>query len=177
MSRPIATLALELALKNVGVQEEGNNAGRAVGSYLASCIPPLPAGNPWCVAHVRYRLKQAATQLGIVYDETMPRTGYTPDYYNWAVENNKWISRKKAEERPELIRPGDLCLFYFSQMGRHAHMGMVVDATTNGISTVEGNTSPPKIGTAVEREGDGLYKKYRSFASLGSKGGFVLLDF
>ena len=60
--RPIAIRALENARLNLGIREEGNNAGKAVESYLASCVPPLPLGNPWCVAVVRFRLKQAATQ-------------------------------------------------------------------------------------------------------------------
>jgi hypothetical protein len=175
--RPIATLAVELAKANCGIVEVGENRGKAVEAYLASCIPPLPPGNPWCVAHVRYRLKQAATQLGLVYDESMPRTGYTPDYYNWAVENDKWVSKTRAENNPKLIRRGDLCLFYFSTLGRHAHMGMVVEYDGEKLIAIEGNTSPPNTGTNVDRDGDGLYLKYRTLKSLGSKGGFVRLDF
>ena len=44
--RPIAIRAVENARLNLGVQEEGNNGGKAVESYLASCIPSLPVGNP-----------------------------------------------------------------------------------------------------------------------------------
>ena len=178
MERPIAKLALEYAQKNIGVVEEGENAGEAVEAYLASCVPSLPAGNPWCVAHVRYRLKQAATALGLTYDKSMPRTGYTPDYVSWAVKNGHWVSSKKVAADNDLVRPGDLCCFYFSVMGRHAHMGIFekwIDETH--FYTIEGNTSPPQDIVGVERDGDGLYRKKRTLANLGENGGFIKLDF
>jgi hypothetical protein len=56
-------------------------------------------------------------------------------------------------------------------------MGMVVSYDGKDLITVEGNTSPPKMGFAVDRDGDGLYKKYRTAESLGSRGGFIMLEF
>jgi len=178
MERPIATLALDYARQNIGVVEEGENRGKAVEAYLASCKPPLPPGNPWCVAHVRFRLKQAATKLGKTYDESMPRTGYTPDYVAWAVENGHWVPWTTVEKDHDLVRPGDLCCFYFEVMGRHAHMGIFerwIDDMY--FHTIEGNTSPPSGTVGVERDGDGLYRKKRILRQLGVKGGFIKLDF
>jgi hypothetical protein len=176
--RDIVLLAVDKSFVNLGVTEVGGeNRGAAVESYLASCIPPLPAGSPWCVAHVRFRLKQAATELGLTYDKSMPRTGYTPDYVSWAVQKGLWVPKEKVASGEVKPRKGDLCCFWFPVLNRHAHMGFVHNMNgTDRFLSIEGNTSAPtKVG--VEREGDGLYLKTRRLSSLGRKGGFIRLDF
>ena len=178
-ARPIANLAIQNSRLNIGVTEEGGeNRGKAVESYLSSCVPPLPPGSPWCVAVVRYRLKQAATQLGTTYDKSMPRTGYTPDYVSWAYKTGKWISVSQAKANPSLVKEGDIACFYFHQMGRHAHMGVVDKISAHGVLTIEGNTSPETSDSEyVDRDGDGYYPKVRSWSEFGTKGGFISLDF
>jgi hypothetical protein len=177
-NRPIAMRAIENARLNVGVKEEGNNAGAAVESYLASCNPSLPPGNPWCVAVVRFRLKQAATQLGLTYDVSMPRTAYTPDYVRWAQRTGNWVSLTEAKNMPFKIRQGDLVCFWFSALNRHAHMGVVdrVREDGTGVLTIEGNTCPENF-YGDERDGDGYYPKVRDWSELGVRGGFIKLDF
>jgi hypothetical protein len=176
--RPIAIRAVENARLNLGVQEEGNNGGKAVESYLASCIPPLPAGNPWCVAVVRFRLKQAATQLGLTYDETMPRTAYTPDYVRWAKASGNWITMTEAKNMPFRLREGDLACFWFPALNRHAHMGVIdrVRTDNTGVLTIEGNTCPENF-YGDERDGDGYYPKIRDWSEFGARGGFIRLNF
>jgi hypothetical protein len=181
--RPIALRALELARANIGVVEVGNNAGAAVRAYQESCVPPLPAGSPWCAAVVRFRLKQAATALGLVYDKTFPRTGWTPDYSRWAKQNNKWVSVSSARIMSEdgiklVLKPGDLGLFYFSSLGRIGHIGVIEEVNDWGVVMIEGNTSPePSYADEVERDGDGYYRKVRHWAEFGKFGGFVQIDF
>ena len=176
--RRIALLAVDKSFLNLGVTEKGGeNRGAAVEAYLDSCIPPLPPGSPWCVAHVRYRLKQAATELRSTYDHSMPRTGYTPDYVAWAVAKGLWVPKEKVASGEITPRKGDLCCFWFPVLNRHAHMGFVYGIGDDGrFLSIEGNTSAP-TKTGVEREGDGLYLKTRRLSSLGRKGGFILLDF
>ena len=65
MSRPIALRAAKEAIDNVGVQEVGDNRGKAVEIYQASTIPPVPPGSPWCAAFVVYRLRNAAHDLAL----------------------------------------------------------------------------------------------------------------
>jgi hypothetical protein len=171
--------AVKSARLNIGVTEQGGeNRGKAVEAYLASCIPSLPPGSPWCVAVVRFRLKAAATLFQRSYDVTMPRTGYTPDYVAWAYRVGKWISVSQAKADPSLLREGDLVCFHFPQMGRHAHMGVIDKIGDWGVHTIEGNTSPELDDSEfVDRDGDGYYPKVRNWSELGPKGGFIALDF
>jgi len=69
-------------------------------------------------------------------------------------------------------------MFYFSQLGRIGHIGIVVEVQDWGVWTVEGNTSPePSDEDSVERDGDGVFKKKRNWSELGQYGGFVLVEF
>ena len=164
----IALRAAFDALANVGVEEIGTNAGKAVEIYLASV--GLSAGDPWCAAFIYYRLKQAAKALGKTMTPIPPRSGYCPDWQSWAKEHGLWLP-VDTEER---ILPGDLALFYFSAKRRVAHIGIVVERMTDGsgVYTVEGNTGP---ASGVDRDGDGVYRKPRKWSAFGSQGGFIRL--
>lgn len=76
----------------------------------------------------------------------------------------------EARANPQLIQRGDLVLFYFAAKGRVAHIGIVMRSHSSGVVTVEANTSP---GPGVDRDGDGIYRRTRSWSELGSRGGFV----
>lgn len=178
--RRIALLATDLAVANAGVQEVGENRGKAVEAYQASCKPALPPGSPWCAAHVRFRMKQAATQLGITYDETYPRSGWCPDYSRWHKSEGLWLPVQHIIDGTTTKRPrrGDVALFYFSQLSRIAHIGIVTKVEEWGVYTIEGNTSPePSDELSVERDGDGLYVKKRNWRELGKFGGFGFVNF
>lgn len=183
--RPIATTAASDAINNIGVVEVGDNRGKAVETYLESCVPSLGPGHPWCAAFVRYRMKAAATKLGTTYDTTFPRSAYTPDWASWAKQNGKWIPVSDlydgtvgGKDVKQVILPGDLALFYFSQLGRIGHIGIITSVRKTGLMTVEGNTSPePEDASEVERDGDGVYRKNRKWTELGKFGGILLVDF
>jgi hypothetical protein len=108
----------------------------------------------------------------------MPRSGYTPDYVSWAYRTGRWTSVAQAKVDTSLLREGDLACFYFPQMGRHAHIGMVDKINIWGVDTIEGNTCPETDDTEyVNRDGDGYYEKKRNWHELGVKGGFIAIDF
>jgi hypothetical protein len=57
-------------------------------------------------------------------------------------------------------------------------MGVVDKVGDWGVHTIEGNTSPETDDAEyVDRDGDGYYPKVRNWSELGSKGGFIALDF
>jgi len=178
--RPIAEATASGAIANIGVQEKGENRGKYIEAYQASCVPPIPPGSPWCAAFVRYRMKHAAHSLGLTYDASFPRSGYTPEWSRWAKNNGKWISALdlKSGDTYENVLPGDLALFYIPTLGRIGHIGIITKVSKRGLSTVEGNTSPePEDADEVERDGDGVFAKMRYWNELGQFGGILLVDF
>ncbi len=66
--------AAKEAIDNVGVQETGDNRGKAVEVYQASTTPPVPPGSPWCAAFVVYRLRNAAHDLALEIPADWPRS-------------------------------------------------------------------------------------------------------
>ena len=178
MSRPIALRAAKEALDNIGVQEVGNNAGKAVEIYQQSCIPPVPPGSPWCAAFVVYRLRNAGHDLALEIPADFPRSAYCPDFGNWARRTKNWLSATDAKSDYTKVRIGDLACFWFAPLNRLAHIGIVTGVFPWGVYTVEGNTSPEaEDEDKVERDGDGVFRKVRAWHELGSNGGFVAVDF
>jgi hypothetical protein len=153
-------------------ETNGNNAGKFVEIYLK--IVGLSRGEPWCQAFVMFRLIKAATELGLTIPVDMPRSGYTPTVANWGKKKGWWISRAQAQTGAVTIMRGDLVYFYKAEKGRVAHVGIVDSVLPNGVWTIEGNTGP---GAGVKADGDGVYKKFRTWDSLGLYGGFVRLPF
>lgn len=174
--RPIAIEAARAALANVGVTETGgDNRGPAVETYQRSV--GISPGSPWCAAFVRYRLEAAAEKLDLDIPIGFPDTGWVPSFVAWAQTNKVWVPRATARVEPSLVRPGDLVAFWFQAKARCAHIGIVVATpTTSGFVSVEGNTGPDR-GTTVERDGDGVYRKQRTWSSVGTGGGFIRLNF
>ena len=125
MNRPIALRAAKEALDNIGVLEVGNNRGKAVETYQASCIPAIPPGSPWCAAFVVYRLRNAAHDLALEIPADWPRSGYCPDHGNWGRRTKNWISQQDASKDFSKVRIGDLALFWFAPLNRLAHIGIV----------------------------------------------------
>jgi hypothetical protein len=178
MDRPIAMQMIRNALLAVGTQEEGENSGDKVEFYLSQCKPPLSAGNPWCAAFVRAMMKTSATQLSTTYDTVFPRSGYTPDWANYAKQTGLWVPVASIKDESVIPRKGDIALFYFSQLGRIGHIGVVLDVQSKYMWTIEGNTSPePESDGVIERDGDGVYKKNRKWSELGKLGGILRVNF
>lgn len=114
-----------------------------------SYIKPTPYTNPneftrfqfknnqacaWCGAFIHYVVKH---DLNCDWLEDCTNFGYVPDIYKWAVKHGyytKDYTKAKA---------GDLVLFSFdtSRPDHLSHVGFVEKQITNGLRTVEGNTS------------------------------------
>jgi len=172
---PIAQRAIKDAGGSdvLSVREEGgNNRGKYVEAYLKAV--GLSRGEPWCQAFVLFRLIKAASELGLSVPADMPKSGYTPTVSNWGKKKGWWISRAQAQTGAVSPMRGDLVYFYKAAAGRIAHVGIVDSVTSKGVWTIEGNTGP---GIGVKSDGDGVYKKFRTWDSLGIKGGFVRIPF
>lgn len=173
---PIARRAAADALANVGVQEEGgNNRGKFVELYQKSV--GIPPGSPWCAAFLRFRLEAADARIEPNdLPPSFPDSGWCPDYSAWGRKMGLLTPVSLARESPSRVAVGDLALFWFSTLKRHAHIGIVVEVHSWGVVTVEGNTGP-ESGAGVDRDGDGVFRKERDWSELGSMGAFVRLPF
>ena len=172
--RDIANKMIEGARANLGVMEDGPNRGKWIEVYLASV--GLGAGHPWCAAWCSYRYQKASKQVNESI-KGFPKSAWTPDYEKWAKANNKWLPASKSEEQI-IFRPkiGDLCCFYFENKKRIAHIGIVDKVSGRGVYVIAGNTSAADDDQYVERDGDGVFRKFYSYQSLGKFGGFVVMD-
>lgn len=186
---PIAVKAAELMTgfwKAGTFEEGGENRGKQVKAFLKSV--GLKEGNPWCAAAIRHCIEKAAQYLtdageeGIAIPPDFPDSGYTPDYKIWGKKHRRWIPVQDVQNGYVRLKKGDLALFYFPAKQRIAHIGIVVEPmgtsgnALTGFKSAEGNTGPDRKSGEINRDGDGVYVKTRSFASLGEFGGFVRLE-
>lgn len=170
--RQIAIRATDEAIENKGVKETSENWSPYIKMYLASVGIEFAA--PWCMAFVYFRMLNAATDLGEELED-FPKTGYVPTLLNWAKKHDRFVSAETVKSGKYKPKKGDLVLFYFKELGRHAHVGFVSDfGSVNEVFTcIEGNTSD---GTGVNRDGDGVYIRKRKMINIGIYGGFINMD-
>jgi len=146
-----------IALKEVGVREEGgNNCGPRVREYQeATWLTPGPW--PWCAAFVDWCVREWVSQIGpkdLVFgkwtpEAWRPRTAGAFDLEKWAKDRKLPVLGPKSD-----ADPGDIVVFDMS------HCGIIVgDHPANSLflETVEGNT-----GSQNQRDGDGVWRKKRS---------------
>lgn len=139
------TRLTEIYSSQVGVREipAGSNWGPAVKQYLHSVKINFPAA--WCAAFVHWCLDSAGIPNAV--------TAWSPTAQN--SKNLIWYHNKFYEDP----QPGDVFCLWFPKLRRIAHTGFYDHRINASIyQTVEGNTNE-----AGSREGDGVYRKYRSF--------------
>lgn len=134
----------EVYTAEVGVRElTGHNDGKEVTMYLNSV--GLGKGYAWCAAFVHYCLIKAGIPN--------PVTAWSPTAEN---KSNMVYSNGRFYKEP---RAGDVGTLYYSKLKRIGHTFFYDHKQSDKIyASVEGNTNG-----AGSREGDGVYRKYRSF--------------
>jgi hypothetical protein len=134
----------EIYLSQLGVRElTGNNDGPDVEKYLKSV--GLGKGYAWCAAYVKWCMNEAKIKT--------PINGAAASCLN---KNNLVMFKHKFDQE---AKTGDVFVLWYNSLNRIGHTGFYhkkVNATV--FESVEGNTNE-----AGSREGDGVYKKYRSF--------------
>ncbi len=136
----------EIYLAYIGVREAtGKNDGPVVRKFLRSV--GLPEGFAWCAGFVKTCLMEA----GIPGVEKI--NGMALSCEN--KKNMVWAKGAKIKD-PE---PGDVFTLYYPSLKRIGHTGFHHHRINSSIyESVEGNTN-----AAGSREGDGVYKKKRSY--------------
>lgn len=137
-------LVLSAAMALLGVHEDGgNNRGQLV--ELIQSTVGKAEGEPWCMALVQSVIAYAEEESGI--RSKMPVTEHCLTAWQAAP----------VEMRVKEPAPGDIVLWQTGDTSK-GHCGVIVSVTEDFLMTIEGNTGS---GSALEREGDGVYLKRR----------------
>ncbi len=149
LEAPVKMSLREIYTSQIGVREAtGRNDGQEVEMYLQTV--GLGKGFSWCSAFVAWSLNEAEIPHKI--------NAWSPTAEN---KNNFIFRNKKFVDEPA---PGDVFTIWYNKLNRIGHTGFYHDNQNDFIIvTVEGNTNE-----AGSREGDGVYKKYRSLKTIHS---------
>ena len=157
----LAEQIAQLAESQVGVHETTENNGPQITAYQRATN--LEVGEwPWCAAFVCWVVKQAILGRKVTFPR--PTTAGAWDFERWCRSVDNTVKLKKPPQRD--IRRGDLLVYNFS------HIGIAVGPpNADGIvPTVEGNTSHVgSVDVAADREGDGVYRKFRKLSQIRSR--------
>lgn len=143
------------AYDEVGVREEGWNAGDRIIEYQASTR--AAAGTPYCASGIHWTFRQCGKVIEPHWEFAAAA--------RWARENE--VFRKgqlDMYQTPEhghtfqrISQNSDVFTLYYMKLHRVGHCGIVVDEDEEYLTTVEFNTGP-----SGEREGEGVHIKKRS---------------
>lgn len=134
---------LDVARSFLTVQEEphGSNRSPEIDEWLTALKSPL--GSPWCAAFIWACLRAAKDARQFV------RSARVQTMVDGGVLH-------PASE----ARAGDVVVFYFANLKRYAHIGLVESVEGKVLVTLEGNTIPDGA-TGDTREGWGVQRKRR----------------
>jgi hypothetical protein len=152
----LAQRLVELALKEVGVQEVGNtNCGERVNFYKSATWLPCEESWPWCAAFIDWLIWMAISDTKQSYSFERPRTAGAWDLENWSLKQDKSTQTKRNPGVND-IKAGDIVIFKFS------HVGLAIGSPVAGmIPTIEGNSD-----AEGSREGGGVWKHHRKLSSV-----------
>lgn len=153
---PLAQKLIELAAKEVGVEEVGGtNCGPRVNEYKSATCLDSEQGWPWCAAFICWLMREAMKDGS--YSFKRPTTASAWGFEEWAAKQNNKVQLKKPHK--DDIKAGDIVMFTFS------HIGLAVSDPQDGyIDTIEGNTDGQG-----SREGGAVLKKKRKLSAIRSR--------
>lgn len=137
----------------VGVTEHGGNNKGAEVEHFQRAVDGKAQGEPWCAAFVQSCLKEVAA----VHGATL--VAHVSEHCMTIWRKTPGVHRYRSPKAGYLI-------IWNYEGSTNGHIGIVrrvIDEFT--IETIEGNTGPDD--KAIEREGDGVYRKVRSTKSIG----------
>lgn len=77
-----------------------------------------------------------------------------------------WFQKKKQVVDKYKGKPGDIVFFSFAGNGSADHVGIIEGVSRDGITTIEGNTSPDHMTNASQRNGGGVYRRHRPYLNV-----------
>jgi hypothetical protein len=138
---------VNIAQQQVGFIEGPNNENPYGAWYGVN-------NQPYCAMFVSWIFDQAKLSA-LVAAETDKGFSYCPSGLSWFQKHGQIVDKYAGQ-------PGDIVFFNFSGNGTAEHVGIIVGASTDGITTVEGNTSPDHaIGS--QANGIGVFLRHRPY--------------
>jgi len=140
---------VSFARKEVGFVEGPNNDNKYGVWYGMN-------HEPYCAMFVSWCFAQAGLS-SIVAAATSKGFSYCPEGLSWFQKKGQVVDKYAGQ-------PGDIV--FFSWSGHTAeHVGIIVAASKDGITTVEGNTSADhKMGS--QANGDGVWLRHRPYLNV-----------
>lgn len=148
-------LVLKVAASQIGVTEKtGRNDGPQVEAYIASVGLNPKGGYPYCACFNFWVGREALASRN-----PYPKSAWSPDHV-------KGGTRVTAETK---IKGGETFGIWFASKGRIAHTGLVERREGGNLITIEANTSAnAAVGSAADRDGQGVYRKRRPWRTVHS---------
>lgn len=137
----IRDCVIHTATSQIGVVEDGANAGKDVEKYLR--YTSTPVGSPWCSSFCCWTLAQHCLNNS--------HSAWSPSFF----PQNKIVYDRDKHNSDTLVKTGDLFGIYFPEKKRIAHVGFV-EQWGDWVITIEGNTN-----SGGSRDGDGVYRRKR----------------
>jgi hypothetical protein len=140
---------VNIARKEAGYIEGTNNDNKYGTWYGMNHEPYCAMFVSWCFAQAGLSALVAAS---------------TPKGFSYCPEGLSWFQRKGQIVNKYQGQPGDIV--FFSWSGHTAeHVGIIVAASKDGITTMEGNTSADhKMGS--QSNGDGVWLRHRPYLNV-----------
>lgn len=107
---------------------------------------------PYCAQFVSWCFNQAGAS-NLVAASTDKGFSYCPEGLTWFQKKGRVIDKYKG-------LPGDLVFFSWNGNGVADHVGIVEAASTDGITTIEGNTGPEHSNDPSQ---SGVFRRHRAY--------------
>ena len=153
-SSEIPARIVEIAASQIGIREVTKNQGPGIEKYWAATTYPDGHTNrePYCAAFVCWVVREADGDKKVPF--SLPKSPVAYDIEKWAVANAKKGVTTVA--RTSAPKPGDIFTLTAA-----SHVGIIKSVGKSMVTTLEGNTDG-----SGSREGDGVYERTRTIASL-----------
>jgi peptidoglycan hydrolase-like protein with peptidoglycan-binding domain len=145
----LVDIATQELLKDV--RETSKNQGAEIAKYWTATTYPNGYKNrePYCAAFVCWLFMTAAAGRKVPF--TLPKSPVAYDFESWARANaGKGVTVAKTPQAGDVFT-----------LDTASHVGLVVGVNGSTVITIEANTDG-----SGSREGDGVYKRSRSIASV-----------
>ena len=113
------------------------------------------SNEPWCAMFVSWVFAQNNLSHLVA--------AQTPKGFSYCPTGLSWFQQRKGVVGKYDGQPGDLVFFSWAGNGQPDHVGIVVAASRDGITTVEGNTGPEHMTDASQYDGHGVYLRHRAY--------------